>query len=254
MEEYDLIIVIYACYTITKYKDQIIMLNNTWVKKCEDYKNIKVLYFLGEQKVDNFIDTQTTKYINLPGVSDDYLSATYKQFLGLKYVKENYNAKFIITVGSDTYLNIPKLLLYINKFDHNENLYIGGHGCVREICSKKYYFHSGGPGFIITRGCLIKLYSILDNLTNDWINLCAMNNIEILTTACDVAISYYLQQPEIDSTIIKTNDLSFLHCNYQGYPCHINQPEMSNIISCHLMSPTDFINFTNILNSNNFFI
>jgi hypothetical protein len=81
-----------------------------------------------------------------------------------------------------------------------------------------------------------------------------MNNIEILTTACDVAISYYLQQPEIDSTIIKTNDLSFLHCNYQGYPCHINQPEMSNIISCHLMSPTDFINFTNILNSNNFFI
>lgn len=254
MEEYDLVIVIMACYTKSKYKDQIIMLNNTWVKKCEDYKNIKVLYFLGEQKVDNFIDTQTTKYINLPGVSDDYLSATYKQFLGLKYVKENYNAKFIITIGSDTYLNIPKLLLYINKFDHNENLYIGGHGCVREICSKKYYFHAGSPGFIITYGCLIKLYSKLHTLTNDWINLCAMNNIEILTTACDVAISYYLQQPEIDSTIIKTNDLSFLHCNYQGYPCHINQVEMSNIISCHLMSPTDFINFTNILNSNNFFI
>jgi hypothetical protein len=254
MEDYDLIIVIYACYTITKYREQVMLLNETWVKKCADYKNIKVLYFLGEQKIDEFIDTETIKYINLPGVRDDYFSATYKQFLGLKYVKENYNSKFIIAVGTDTYLNIPKLLLYIKNFDYNENLYIGGHGCVRDICSKKYYFHSGGPGFIITCGCLEKLYSILPTLINDWIILCITNNIQNLITACDVAISYYLQQPEINSTIIKTNDLSFLHCNYLGYPCHINQVEMSNIISCHLMSPIDFINFTNILNSNNFFI
>ena len=254
MEDYDLIILIFACYTIPKYKEQINILNETWVKKCSEYKNIKVLYFLGEQKIDGFVDTQTIKYINLIGIKDDYFSASYKQFLGLKYVKENYNTKFIICLGSDTYLNIPKLLLYIKNFDHNDNLYIGGHGCVREICSKKYYFHSGGPGFIITYGCLLKLYSILPELPDDWSKLCITNNIELLTTACDVAISYYLQQPNIDSKIIKTNDLSFLHCNYQGYPCHINQVEMSNIISCHLMSPTDFINFTNILNSNNFFI
>jgi hypothetical protein len=153
MEDYDLIILIFACYTITKYKEQINILNETWVKKCSEYKNIKVLYFLGEQKIDQFIDTQTIKYINLIGIKDDYFSASYKQFLGLKYVKENYNTKFIICLGSDTYLNIPKLLLYIKNFDHNDNLYIGGHGCVREICSKKYYFHSGGPGFIITYGC-----------------------------------------------------------------------------------------------------
>jgi len=29
---------------------------------------------------------------------------------------------------------------------------------------------------------------------------------------------------------------------------------MSNIISCHLMTPTDFNNFTNILIMNNFFV
>lgn len=254
MEQYDLIILIFACYTITKYKEQINLLNKTWVEKCKDYKNVKVLYFLGEQKIDEYVDTEHIKYINLIGVNNDYLSATYKQFLGLQYIKENYNSKFVIAVGSDTYLNIPKLMLYINKFDYNDNLYIGGHGCVREICSKKYYYHSGGPGFIITHGCLIKLYSILPTLIDSWIKLCSTDNIVHLTTACDVAISYYLQQPNIDSKIIKTNDLSFLHCNYQGYPCHINQVEMSNIISCHLMSPIDFINFTNILNSNNFFI
>ena len=43
MEECDLIILIYACYTITKYKEQIDMLNCTWVKKCKDYKNIKLI-------------------------------------------------------------------------------------------------------------------------------------------------------------------------------------------------------------------
>ena len=254
MEEYELVIVIMACYTKLKYKNEILMLNNTWVKKCEDYKNIKVLYFLGEQKINEFVDTETIKYINLPGVGDDYLSATYKQFLGLKHVKENYNTKFIICVGSDTYLNIPKLLLFINKFDYNDNLYIGGHGCVRKIASTEYYFHSGGPGFIITRGCLIKLYKILPTIIDNWIKLCIENNIQHLIPACDVAISYYLQQSYIDSKIIKTNDLSFLHCNYKGYPCHINQVEMSNIIVCHLMSPIDFINFTNILNKSNFFV
>jgi hypothetical protein len=254
MEEYELVIVIMACYTKLKYKNEILMLNNTWVKKCEDYKNIKVLYFLGEQKIDKFVDTKNVKYINLKGVQDDYFSATYKQFLGLKYIKENYKTKFIIAVGTDTYLNIPKLLLYINKFDYTENLYIGGHGCERQIGSKKYYFHSGGPGFIITYECLIKLYNILPTLINDWINTCNINNIQYLIPCCDVAIAYYLQQPNINSKIIKTNDLSFLHCNYQGNPCHINQVDMSKIIACHNMNKIDFNNFTNILIMNNFFV
>ena len=159
MEEYELIILVYACYTVKKYKNQIEVINETWGKKCETYKNIKLLYFLGEEKITGFDDTDSIKYINLPCVKDDYLSASYKQFLGLKYVHENYKTKFIICLGTDTYLNIPKLLLYINNFDYNDCLYIGGHGCERDICSKKYYFHSGGPGFIITHICLEKIYN-----------------------------------------------------------------------------------------------
>ena len=254
MEEYDLVILIYACYTIAKYKEQIEILNQTWVKKCENYKNIKVLYFVEEQKISELVDTDFITYVNLKGVKNDYFSATYKQFLGLKYVKENYNARFIIALGTDTYLNIPKLLLFINNFDYNDNLYIGGHGCEREICSKKYYFHSGGPGFIITRGCLIKLYNILPNLIDNWVSLCTANKIERHIPDCDVAIAYYLQQPDINSTIIKTNDLSFLNCNYRGFPCHANQVTLSNIIACHLMSTIDCIDFTNILIVNNFFV
>ena len=217
-------------------------------KKCETYKNIKLLYILGEQKLAGFHNTECIKYINLPGVKDDYLSASYKQFLGLKYVHEKYKTNFVICIGTDTYLNIPKLLLYISNFDYKDCLYIGGHGCERQIGSKKYYFHSGGPG------CLLKLYNTLSNLMDDWINICNINNIQYLIPSCDVAISYYLQKPYINSEIIKTNDLSFLHCNYKRIPCHTNQIDMSNIISCHLMNKSDFYNFTKILNTNNFFI
>jgi hypothetical protein len=254
MEDCDLIILVYACYTIEKYRAQIDIINSTWGKKCETYKNIKVLFFLGEEKIDSFYDTDCIKYINLPGVKDDYLSASYKQFLGLKYIYENYKTKFVICVGTDTYLNIPKLILYISNFDYMDNLYIGGHGCHRQIGSKNYYFHSGGPGFIITYKCLEKLYSILHNLMEDWVNVCNGNSLFHLIPSCDVAISYYLQQPYINSKIIKTDDLSFLHCNYQGFPCHPNEVNVSHIISCHSMNEFDFCNFTHILDNNNYFL
>ena len=252
-DECDLIILVYACYTLEKYKNQIEIINVTWGRKCETFNNIKILYFLGEEKINGFNDTECIKYINLQGVKNDYLSASYKQFLGMKYIYENYKTKFVICVGTDTYLNIPKLISYINNFDYTDFLYIGGHGCERQIGTKKYYFHSGGPGFIITYNILKKIYDFLPNLMEHWINLCNVNNISYLIPSCDVAISYYLQQPDINVKIIK-NELSFLHCNYKGLPCHPNQVNMINIISCHLMNKVDFYNFTNILRNNNFFI
>lgn len=254
MEDYDLIILVFACYTKQKYKDQIKYINDTWGKKCEEYKTIKLLYFLGEEKNHEFNDMDCTKYINLPGVGDDLLSASYKQFLGLKYIYDNYKAKFIFCCGTDTYLNIPKLLLFINNFNSNDCLYIGGHGDERQIGNKQYYFHSGGPGFILTYDCLQKIHKLLHNLIDEWINVCNLNNLQNLIHACDVAISYYVQQPEVNATIIKTDDLSFLHCNYMGYPCHRNKIEIKNIISCHSMSKTDFYKYTIILNNNNFYV
>ena len=42
MENLDLIILIFACYTKEEYKNQIDTINATWAKKCEEYKNIKI--------------------------------------------------------------------------------------------------------------------------------------------------------------------------------------------------------------------
>jgi len=248
-KEYKLIICVYACDKIDKYINEINAINATWGKLCTN--EVKLLFFLGEEVNPEFVGPN---YINLPTVKDDYLSASYKQFLGLKYIYENYKPEFVICCGTDTYLNIPKLLYYINKFNPLESSYIGGHGCSRKIGDKNYYFHAGGPGFIITYNCLEKIYPQLNKLMSDWINICIQNNIQHLIPACDVAVSYYVQQENINATIIYADDLTFLTCNYIGYPCHLNMVNIQNIIACHYMSIDDFYNYTRILQENNYFI
>jgi hypothetical protein len=245
---YRVIIAIYGCVTKEFYKEQIIKINSTWGNISND--QVKIIYFLGEEPSADFTgDT----YVYLPGVNNDYLSASYKQNLGLKYIYENYKTNFVLCCGTDTFLNIPKLLLFLKQFNPDDNLYIGGHGCHRTIGDKTLYFHSGGPGFVLTYECLQKIYPICSNLTEKWIEICKNNNSEGLCPCCDVAISYFMQY-YINAKVIKINDLSFIHCNYKGYPCHINKVNMSQIISCHSMTLQDFDDFYDILIKNNFFV
>jgi hypothetical protein len=245
---YRIIIAIYGCVTEPVYKEQITKINNTWANQSNE--QVKIIYFLGEEPSADFTgDT----YVYLPGVRNDYLSASYKQNLGLKYIYENYKTDFVLCCGTDTFLNIPKLLGFLDQFNPNDNLYIGGHGCYRLIGNESYYFHSGGPGFVLTYDCLQKIYPFCDNLTETWIDICKNNNTEVLSSCCDVAISYFLQT-YVNVEVVKTNDPLFIHCNYRGYPCHINQINMADIISCHTMSLHDFDEFYDILQKNNFFI
>lgn len=245
---YRLIIAIYGCVTENFYKQQIVKINNTWANQLND--KVKMIYFLGEEKSSDFTgDT----YVYLPNVNNDYLSASYKQNLGLKYIYENYKTDFILCCGTDTFLNIPKLLVFLDQFNPTDNVYIGGHGCNRVIGDKSYHFHSGGPGFILSYNCLERIYPICGELTEKWIDVCRNNNVETLYSCCDVAISYFLQV-YVNATLVKTHGLSFIHCNYKGHPCHFGQVNMSEIVSCHNMSLQDFDDFYDILQKNHFFI
>ena len=174
--KYKIIFNIFSCSTVEKYKQEIIKINETWGKKAQE-NGIKILFFLGEEKTD-LIDEN--KYIYLKDVKNDYNSAAYKQNLGLKYIYENYNADFIFTCGTDTYINIENLLSYISQFDKNQNLYIGGHGDYRILGDENIYFHSGGPGFILSNSVLSKIYPELYNIQNQWELICLNNNIQNL--------------------------------------------------------------------------
>lgn len=256
MDEYDLIFCVFGCDSISKYKDEIHAINETWGKKCELYPNIKLLFFLGEK----ITETSFTgpNYIHLNDVKDDYLSASYKQFLGLNYIYENYKTKFVMCFGTDTYINIPILLLFIKKFNHNDNLYIGGHGSYTQINNKSVYFHSGGPGFILSYTCLHKIKPILPTIMNEWTRLCNEYKCTELIPACDVSIAYFLQKPNIDSNIIVNNDV-FFNCNHKGYAdnytynCCSNKIKLNEIVSVHNMRINDFHEFTKILVENSYF-
>ena len=248
---YKLVINIFGCPTIEKYKQEILNINETWGKKAEEM-GIKILFFFGEERTDLVDDN---KYIYLQGISNNYESAAYKQNLGLKYIYENYNADFIFTCGTDTYINVPKLLLYLETMDKNAKLYIGGHGDYRMIGMQNIYFHSGGAGFIITNHTLAKLYSKLYTITNEWATICNKNNVATLITACDVMIGYYTRLMNIE-TIMCSN---FYGCNYKGlcynntFHCCSNKINIREIISCHRMSISDFDEYTKLLEQNNYY-
>ena len=243
-----IIFCIFGCATIEKYKNQILKINQTWGKKAKE-KDFELLYFLGEEKTD-LLDS---KYIYLEGIDNTYSSASQKQNLGLKYIYENYNPDFVFVCGTDTYVNIEKLSLYLNNFNKKENLYIGGHGDKRKIGNDDIYFHSGGAGFILSNKCLEIIYSKLWNSYNNWIDICNKNNIEYLINSCDVQIAYNLKD---HIECIKDNE-SFYGCNYKGFIndiiCCPNKIKIDKLISCHNMSLSDFDDFTTILETNNYY-
>lgn len=243
-QKYKVIVSVFACATIPKYRDQIFKIKETWAKRAIE-KNMLVLFFLGEEKTDLIGE----EYIYLTGVTNDYNSASLKQNLGIKYIVDNYDFDFIHVCGTDTFLVIDNMEKLIENYNPNENLAIGGHGCHREIDGERTYFMSGGPGFLLSNNCCQLLYSYLDKMYENWIQQCIKDNNQHLIGGCDVAISYYLQK-KTNTKIYKEDD-KFFHCTYYGYPCHHGQVDDTKIVSCHLMSLYDFDNFQHILRSRN---
>ena len=250
-KNYKLIINVFACATVEKYKNEIFKINETWGKLAEEL-GVKVLFFLGEEQTDLKDDS---KYIYLKGVKNDYHSAAYKQNLGLKYIYENYNADFILTCGTDTYLNMKQLLVFIETFDKNKNLYIGGHGDYRFVNNKNTYFHSG-CGFLITNNILSSIYSKLYKIQDEWTEICKNSNIENLIPACDVLIGYYLSFMDVET--IKSD--SFIFCNHKGlaynntFNCCHNKIKINKLICCHNMNLSDFDEYTKLLELNDYYL
>lgn len=262
---FDLLLLVFACDTVDKYRKQMEKIEETYgglIHRC--YPNVKLLYCLGE-KVSNTNLRLTNSYIHLPGVQNDYLSASYKQFYGMEYVYKNitqYDAKFIMCFGTDTYINIKKLLTYLSGLNFKENLYIGGHGDSRQFGKTNIYFHNGGAGFILSRSCFHSVAPCLPNILSRWRKYCEQYEKNELIPACDVAIAWVLQQlwclADIQVKTIMAPEYSFLNCNYKGlcyswYHCHVGQVNIRNIISCHNMSLGDFDEFTKILKENDYF-
>lgn len=225
---YDLIICIFGCYSIPKYRAQIEKIQETW---CRNDTHVKTLFFVSKQ----YCPDDNESFIGLD-VNDSYSSASLKQYYGLKYIHEHFKYKYVHVCGTDTYIVIDRLLLFLKKLDSSEKLYIGGHGCHRIMGELNLYFHSGGPGFILSKPSMDSIHHIITTAHIQWSEFCFKTNRTDLIDACDVSIAYILNSYS-DIKIVINND--FYHCNHHGIPCHIGMVNVAHIIACHNMSLTD---------------
>lgn len=189
-KEYDLIIALFGCAIKNRFIRELLVLTNKLLIPSKNYPNVKVIFLLGEKQRPEF---QGEEYVYLPGVKDDYESATYKQNWGLKYILDNYNPKFIYVAGTDVYINLPRMLNLISKCDcDNDNVVFTSDkkdAIVKYDGKTDIEFIPGGPGILMSRKCLQLIKPYLQTLYDDWRKLC----IPKYYFCCDVALSYLFQ-------------------------------------------------------------
>lgn len=240
---------ILACATIDRYRQLIFKINQTWGSHARAL-GLPVLFFLGEEPTD----LKGKDYVYLSGVSNDYLSASDKQYFGLKYIADVYEPDFVYICGLDTYPLVSNLLEMLESMDPEMPACIGGNGDYRQIGNERVYFHSGGAGLILSRAALMGLYPQLNSAMSDWIKLCKQPigkgrwpwskpiTAEGLIPACDVGISYFLQKLGVAFVDLKNR---FFYDNYLS--ALKRGGDIKTMLACHLMSLEDFDQLTKIL-------
>src|SRR4029077_9362981 len=164
-------IALMACSTIVKYQDQIKNVADTWYKESWS-EGVPCCFFTGEQiniSESTFRLMNNDHLIHLPGVKDDYLSASDKHWLGLKYMFDNFDSDFIMIAGTDNYIDVKNLKTILAKYDCNHPFIISGKQQSRDCAGIRFQiFPLGGCGIIFTRAAVKIMYNYLSSFKNDW--------------------------------------------------------------------------------------
>ena len=255
---YNIIFCIYGCDTIDMYKKEILKVKDTWGKApseatdkapsgatdkapsgATDKLQNHILFFLGEEG-----SLQDNDCIHLENINDDYLSAGFKQYAGLKYIYENYNFNYVFICGTDTYVLTDNLIKFINadpQITPDKPLVFGGHGDNRQIGESSVHFFSGGAGIVLTKATMNAIYPELGSLQDEWMWFCTDNGYKTFVTACDLSLCYFLKRRGI---IFLNVCNRFFNCNYLGYhskvACCAKSVDIQTMISCHNMTLNNF--------------
>lgn len=195
--------------TLPKYRDLVLGCCETWVMRCD-----RVFFFEGENGDLSFEEEMKTKtnqkaiFIHLPGVGDDYESASYKQYLGWLYMYNNVpKGEWYGIIGTDNYAYPDLLLSKLQSYNSSKPYIVGG---IPGVISLDVYipFLMGGSGLYVTRSTIESLLemgkSVSDSKSSDDIENIKQLHIQWkerqivkdkkLTKACDVSVCYYCWQ------------------------------------------------------------
>lgn len=195
-----------------RYQMQIKGCCETWVEKCKEL-DIPVYFFCGSIKSDNE-EVEPSEVIHLEGVLDDVMSATDKQWLGLKWMYENSPSKWYLLTGTDNYIFPKRILKELKKHESEDfdqkPLYLGGHAGNININPKMTFKYYSGSGFFLNHAALKELIPEITKYKEDWLSLCKWYTW--LQVACDAAIGYYAKEKNFELI-----DLQGIYaCDWQG--------------------------------------
>lgn len=153
---------------------------------------------------------------------------------------ENSQADWFVFAGCDTYIYTKRLQDLLQNFNQEQPLYIGS-----KLHSGNFanfyrtetpckYFASGGPGLILSKNLLKKLYPVLDRCPSIWKNALNEFNEKLHPAASDVALAYILwKELNVFVTFIPDNtDFELYHCPPKDYQQITKQP-----VSFHYVTP-----------------
>ena len=159
--------------------ERALSVQNTWLRS-----------FPNGYLVGGYFYDPSLKMISLGStVGEDYLSATPKQFIGLKTLYEKFpSLSWFYVAGCDAYIFADNLCALLSRYDAQQELYIGGNFLKRTINGTEYFFPSGGSGFVLSRALVKKLITKLDFILEDL----PKHELFYRYGACDAALGYYL--------------------------------------------------------------
>lgn len=234
-----LCILVFGCVTVEKYKNETDGILQTWGKMC-DLNNVPYHIFVGKN-IDEYKDNKHIVSLEDKGVKDDYLSASYKHYIGMQWLLSRYDPDFMCIVGNDTWVSSDNMLKFLNNFLPENPVFIGNGIWTSNIYGHTFVMHPGGAGYVLSKKALEMIKPYLYKFQDNWVNI--MRNHKQYLPACDVSLSlicYILQIP-----IIKESRM---------YENIRDATDFDNILTAHNMPKKECLDYYAYLNAKLIFI
>lgn len=243
---------IFGCLTIPKYRQQIVDAYSTWVTVAIK-RGCPVRFFVGTIPDDCDLDPQLLELCVNVEYGDSYLSATYKQWIGLCHMYECLDpCDFYFTAGTDTFVCVDRFLSFLKSYVQKEPLLLGSGNATAQIGTTEYSYFSGGAGLCLNHKALTIILPHAADFLAWYLDAAAVpvqdrdGVIRNHMFACDLQLVILCQSHGVE--LIQVSESLML-----GSGNHKSELlDKQNYITCHHMGHEDFYDAQSVLTDESF--